>query len=485
MNPWRTSTASRGCVAWSRGAATIAGAANRMAAIHDGGRGAVLRPWLDRLKRARLLFGVAAAVFAVLWETGALAPRPALAGFAIIAVAILIRAVSGETVHPTLPRDVAPALRVGDPLVESVLSGLPDPVVALDRNGDVVALNARASAMAPALRRGEPVSLALRVPEVLDSIRRAVASGASQRVEFFERVPLDRWYEAIVTPIAFGAAAPRGAAPVGAAPGAAPPGLVLVAFHDLTPLRRVEEMRADFIANASHELRTPLAALSGFIETLQGSARDDTAARLRFLPIMQAQATRMARLIDDLLSLSRIELNAHLRPDKPVDLVGIMRQVADSLQTLARDRGVEISVQAAADRLLVLGDRDELMRVFENLIENALKYAASGKKIDIALAIGDGTKSAREASVKVRDFGPGIAPEHLPRLTERFYRVDVTESRAQGGTGLGLALVKHILNRHGGRLTIESIAGQGATFTAHLPVAGSAENTNFKASASS
>jgi two-component system phosphate regulon sensor histidine kinase PhoR len=215
---------------------------------------------------------------------------------------------------------------------------------------------------------------------------------------------------------------------------------------------------------------------------LQGSARDDTAARLRFLPIMQAQATRMARLIDDLLSLSRIELNAHLRPDKQVDLVAIMRQVADSLQTLARDRGVEIGVKAAADRLLVLGDRDELMRVFENLIENALKYAASGKKIDIVLSIGDGSKGTHEAAVKVRDYGPGIAPEHLPRLTERFYRVDVTESRAQGGTGLGLALVKHILNRHGGRLTIESIAGQGATFTAHLPVAGPAENTNFQAS---
>ena len=226
-------------------------------------------------------------------------------------------------------------------------------------------------------------------------------------------------------------------------------------------------MRADFAANASHELRTPLAALAGFIETLQGSARDDSAARARFLPIMQAQATRMARLIDDLLSLSRIELNAHLRPDKQVDLVAIVRQVADSLQTLARDRGVEIALTTARpDRLVVLGDRDELMRVLENLIENALKYAASGKRIDIMLAI-DG---AREALISVRDYGPGIAPEHLPRLTERFYRVDVSESRAQGGTGLGLALVKHILNRHGGRLTIDSIAGQGATFTAHLPL---------------
>jgi two-component system, OmpR family, phosphate regulon sensor histidine kinase PhoR len=440
-----------------------------MTAIHDGGRGARPGPWFGRLKRARFVLIVAAAVFAVLWESGALARGPALAAFAVIAVAVLVRAAGREITRQTLPRDDSPALRVGDPVVEAVLAGLPDPVVALDRHGDVVALNARASAMAPALRRGEPVSLALRVPEVLDSIRRAIASGGSQRVEFFERVPVDRWYEAIVTPIALTGSAP---------------GLVLMAFHDLTPLRRVEEMRADFIANASHELRTPLAALAGFIETLQGSARDDTAARLRFLPIMQAQATRMARLIDDLLSLSRIELNAHLRPDKQVDLVAIMRQVADSLQTLARDRGVEIGVKAATDRLLVLGDRDELMRVFENLIENALKYAASGKKIDIGLSINDGTKGAREAAVKVRDHGPGIAPEHLPRLTERFYRVDVTESRAQGGTGLGLALVKHILNRHGGRLTIESIAGQGATFTAHLPVAGPAD-VNSQTSASS
>jgi two-component system phosphate regulon sensor histidine kinase PhoR len=251
-----------------------------------------------------------------------------------------------------------------------------------------------------------------------------------------------------------------------------PAGLVLIAFHDLTPLRRVEEMRADFIANASHELRTPLAALSGFIETLRGSAREDPAARERFLGIMQAQATRMARLIDDLLSLSRIELNAHLRPDKQVNLVAIIRQVADSLQMLARDRGVEITVKAqGGDRILVLGDRDELTRVFENLIENALKYAASGKKIDITLAIDGGTKTGTEALIGVRDYGPGIAPEHLPRLTERFYRVDVSESRAQGGTGLGLALVKHILNRHGGRLTIESLAGKGATFTAHLPLA--------------
>jgi two-component system phosphate regulon sensor histidine kinase PhoR len=243
---------------------------------------------------------------------------------------------------------------------------------------------------------------------------------------------------------------------------------VLMTFHDLTPLRRVEEMRADFVANASHELRTPLAALSGFIETLQGSARDDAKARARFLAIMQDQARRMARLIDDLLSLSRIELNAHRRPDTPVDLVPIIRQVADGLETLAHDRGVVIDVEAA-NALTVPGDRDELVRLFENLIENALKYGAPGKRVDIKLSESVSAEGAPEARVGVRDYGPGIAPEHLPRLTERFYRVDVRESRAQGGTGLGLALVKHILNRHRGRLSIESVPGAGATFTVYLP----------------
>jgi two-component system phosphate regulon sensor histidine kinase PhoR len=409
----------------------------------------------------RLVLVATAIAFAGLWLFGATAALPALAGFVLVALAALIASARGDIAPAALARDEPRAPRVGDPLIEAVLAGLPDPVVALDRRGDVVALNARATAVAPALRPGEPVSLGLRVPEVLEAIRRARASGIAQRVEFSERVPLDRWYEVIVTPIS--------------SPGvAANPGLVLLAFHDLTPLRRVEEMRADFVANASHELRTPLAALSGFIDTLRGSAREDPAARERFLPIMQAQADRMARLIDDLLSLSRIELNAHLRPDKQVDVGAIVRQVADSLQTLARDRNVEVKTIGSSAPLLVPGDRDELIRVFENLVENALKYAASGKRVDIALSVGEGPDGKREARIAVRDRGPGIAPEHLPRLTERFYRVDVSESRAQGGTGLGLALVKHILNRHGGRLTIESAPGQGATFTVHLPIAGAA-----------
>ena len=343
-------------------------------------------------------------------------------------------------------------------LIEQLIGGLPGAAIVLDREGRVIAFNEAATGIAPALRRGEPALIALRMPDLVDAIRRAAKRREPQRVEFFERVPLDRWFEAFVTPVRL-ATGGEGAVDI-----------LLMTFNDLTPLRRVEEMRADFIANASHELRTPLAALLGFIETLQGTAKDDTEARAKFLAIMEGQATRMARLIDDLLSLSRIELNVHLQPDTPVDLTPIVRQVVDGLQTLARDRGVEIKVAALPDTLTVLGDRDELIRALENLVENALKYGAVGKRVDITVTRGQTRAGTPEAHVTVRDYGPGIAPEHLPRLTERFYRVDVADSRAQGGTGLGLALVKHVLNRHGGRLTIESTLGAGAAFTMHLPL---------------
>jgi two-component system phosphate regulon sensor histidine kinase PhoR len=413
-------------------------------------------PLIKRRPRGvRLVIITAAIVFAVLAMTDDLTVAYAFASFSIVA-AVALWALRPEGEESGTARPTAVAERGNDPL-RAVIAGLPDPVIALDREGRVVALNERARTLAPALRQGEPVSLALRMPELIEAIGRASAHGEEQRVEYSERGPLDRWFETIVMPVKRDASLSQ-------------PDLVLLTFHDLTPLRRVEEMRADFVANASHELRTPLAALSGFIETLQGSARDDAKARQRFLAIMQEQAKRMARLIDDLLSLSRIELNAHRRPDTPVDVVPIVRQVVDSLETLARDRSVNVNV-AAEDVLMVLGDHDELVRIFENLVENALKYGASGKRVDITLGPGTSIDGEPEAQVSVRDYGPGIAPEHLPRLTERFYRVDVTESRAQGGTGLGLALVKHILNRHRGRLTIESSAGAGATFIVHLPTA--------------
>jgi two-component system, OmpR family, phosphate regulon sensor histidine kinase PhoR len=408
-----------------------------------------------RWRGGRLVIAAAAIVFAALAIAGTLPVAYAVAGFAIVAAAAVLAARSGQEGN-RLAQPVAISER-GDDFLRSLVAGLPDPVVALDRDGRVLALNDRARALAPALRQGEPVSFALRMPELIEAIGRAAKEGEEQRVVYFERVPMDRWYETIVIPVK-------------REPGLARPDLVLMTFHDLTPLRRVEEMRADFVANASHELRTPLAALLGFIETLQGSAREDPKARERFLAIMQEQARRMARLIDDLLSLSRIELNAHRRPDTPVDLVPIVRQVVDGLETLARDRGVTVNIEAA-NALTVLGDHDELVRIFENLVENALKYGAAGRRVDIKLGLGTSADGEPEALVSVRDYGPGIAPEHLPRLTERFYRVDVTESRAQGGTGLGLALVKHILNRHRGRLTIDSAPGAGATFTIHLPTA--------------
>ena len=413
--------------------------------------------WVTGVTSARLVLAVTGLVFAAFAVAGTLSIFQALAGFAVIAVATVLRMASANEGAGPMSALPPPPLAPGDPAIEMVIAGIPDPVVAIDSEGRVLALNAPAAAMAPALRRGDPASITLRMPELVQAIRSANATGEPQRIEFTERVPVDRWYEAVVAPVGHGRLAPSQE-------------FLLVTFRDLTPLRQVEEMRADFVANASHELRTPLAALSGFIDTLQGPARDDPAARKKFLPIMQAQATRMARLIDDLLSLSRIELNAHRRPDTQLDVVPLVRQVVDGLQTLARDREVVIRIDAPAEPQRVLGDRDELIRVFENLIENALKYGAAGKRVDITVARAEMPEGDTELRIAVRDYGPGIAPEHLPRLTERFYRVDVAESREQGGTGLGLALAKHILNRHRGRLAIASTPGTGATFTAHIPV---------------
>jgi two-component system phosphate regulon sensor histidine kinase PhoR len=346
----------------------------------------------------------------------------------------------------------AGAALVDEALLDAVIAAMPDAAIVLDREARVLAFNGAARTIAPALERGAPASLALRVPEIVEAVREVAAGNGARSVEFAQRVPLDRWFKVHIQPV----------------PAARP--MMLLVFHDLTPLHRVEEMRADFVANASHELRTPLAALSGFIDTLQGPARDDPQARARFLAIMKTQAARMARLIDDLLSLSRIELIEHMHPNAPVDLGPVLRQVVDGLQTLATDRSMEIAITPPATPAIVPGDRDELTRVFENLVENALKYGASGKRVEIGFARATASDGAPEILVAVRDFGPGIAAEHLPRLTERFYRVDVTQSRAEGGTGLGLALVKHILNRHRGRLSIESEAGKGATFTVRLPL---------------
>jgi two-component system phosphate regulon sensor histidine kinase PhoR len=421
--------------------------------------GPLANPFLRRFARARPAFLIAAFVFATLVQFAGLSVVPALIGFTAIVLVVFLREVASPGADEVLPYGKRAVPAMADRAVEAVVSGLPDPTIALTPDSLVVAFNASVQQITPGILRGEPISFALRVPNVLEAIRAVAASRQMRRTEFFQRVPTDRWWEATIAPLVL--------------PGEAPNldrNLVLLALRDLTPLRRVEEMRADFVANASHELRTPLASLSGFIETLQGPARNDAPSRDRFLAIMKEQATRMARLIDDLLSLSRIEQKAHIHPDNTADLVVIVREVADGLSPLAGERGVEIKIADQARSLVVSGDRDELIRVFENLIENALKYGAPGKRVDITLGREPATGEARDAIVSVRDYGPGIAPEHLPRLTERFYRVDIGESRAQGGTGLGLALVKHILNRHRGRLMIESTPGSGANFSVRLPL---------------
>jgi two-component system phosphate regulon sensor histidine kinase PhoR len=365
------------------------------------------------------------------------------------------RLFAGRDGAPDAERAIVSVAPGSAQLLDAVIASLPDAAIVLDRDGRVVAFNAAARVIAPALARSAPASLALRAPEVVEAVREVAATGVARSVEFAQRVPIDRWFMAHVRPLGE----------------STPLATMLLVFHDLTPLHRVEEMRADFVANASHELRTPLAALSGFIDTLQGTARDDAQARGRFLAIMKTQAARMARLIDDLLSLSRVELVEHMHPDTPIDLFPVVRQVVDGLQTLATDRSVEIAIaQPPAVPAIVPGDRDELTRVFENLVENALKYGASGKKVDIGFSTATASDNSPEVLVAVRDYGPGIAAEHLPRLTERFYRVDVTQSRAEGGTGLGLSLVKHILNRHRGKLSVESEAGNGAVFTVRLPL---------------
>jgi two-component system phosphate regulon sensor histidine kinase PhoR len=415
----------------------------------------IFTPWPDRLRHSAIILLAAALALGGLVLLDELLPVRALVVFLCIAAAALVP----WRLHNTVAKrdEERHANPVEAPAVSAVVDGIPDPAVLLDRAGRVIHLNAMAAQLAPALRKGELAQFALRTPEIITALREAIATTEIRRATYHDHVPVDRWMELIITPV-----------PVPTAFGGTDK-CMLMTFHDLTPLRRVEEMRADFVANASHELRTPLAALSGFIDTLQGPARDDPKARERFLGIMHTQATRMARLIDDLLSLSRVELSAHVRPDTSVDVVSIIRQVTDGLESLARERQVVIETSLPETPATIAGDREELLRVFENLIENALKYGAAGGRVIVSLEQAVSAENAPEIRVKVRDFGPGIAPEHLPRLTERFYRVDVGDSRAQGGTGLGLSLVKHILNRHRGRLLIESVPRNGAAFTACFP----------------
>ncbi len=246
---------------------------------------------------------------------------------------------------------------------------------------------------------------------------------------------------------------------------------VLVCFEDVTQMERAGQMRRDFVANVSHELRTPLTALLGFIETLRGPARNDPAAQDRFLSIMEAEAIRMNRLVGDLLSLSRVESQERVRPTERVDLREIVETVQVALTPLAEESGVTLVCEDYEGRAAVMGDADQLRQVFTNLIENAIKYSGRDTGVKVVLSHSDYEPALRCPGVRasVIDSGPGLDPIHIPRLTERFYRVDSHRSREMGGTGLGLAIVKHIVNRHRGRLRIESAPGKGSSFTVILP----------------
>jgi two-component system, OmpR family, phosphate regulon sensor histidine kinase PhoR len=224
-------------------------------------------------------------------------------------------------------------------------------------------------------------------------------------------------------------------------------------------------MRADFIANASHELRTPLASLRGFVETLQGPARDDPKARERFLGLMAQQASRMTRLIDDLLSLSRAEMRVHLPPRGIVELNETCGFVVQTLEPVAQAARCTVTLERLPTPALIQGEREEIVQVLQNLLHNAIKYGTEGGKVDMAIVrVAEAGTPRTRLGIAITDNGPGIAPEHLPRLTERFYRASVANSRDKGGTGLGLAIVKHIVNRHRGDLKIQSVLGVGSTF---------------------
>jgi two-component system phosphate regulon sensor histidine kinase PhoR len=336
----------------------------------------------------------------------------------------------------------------------NVLAALPDPTILIDDRRKVIRANAAARELLGDAVLSRDLAAALRNPAVLKATDEVLKSGIGKQIEFDLSLEVDRHLRAGIVPL-----------PDHPEDGFA----ALLILNDLTQLKRAEQMRADFIANASHELRTPLSTLIGFIETLQGPAADDIEAQQRFLPIMQQQAGRMARLVDDLLSLSRIELNEHLPPTDRADADAILHSVAEMLALKASARGMRIELELDPDLPEIQGDEDELAQVFQNLIENAIKYARPETTITISARASALMRPG--IAIAVRDRGEGIPRVHLPRLTERFYRIDTARSREMGGTGLGLAIVKHIVNRHRGLLEIDSEVGQGSVFTVHLRAA--------------
>ncbi|MCV9962528.1 phosphate regulon sensor histidine kinase PhoR [Pararhizobium sp. BT-229] len=332
-------------------------------------------------------------------------------------------------------------------MLAAAFNALDTPILVVAPDEAVLLQNLAAEKVFGTIPPKTELSGRVRSPGILDMVRETIVTGKANQIEHSERFPSESVYIVRVAP-----------AEIGPLPKQR---LYILSYRDISQARRIDRMRSDFVANASHELRTPLASLRGFIETLQGPARNDAKAHEKFLGIMHEQATRMSRLVDDLLSLSRLEIKSHIAPEEAIDLAPLLGHVRDALAPLAEDVGVEISLVVPDDPVIVQGDRDELTEVFENLIENACKYGQEGKRVEVMLSGGAGVP----AEVSVRDHGPGIPAEHVPRITERFYRVNVEASRSKKGTGLGLAIVKHILTRHRARLLVQSEIGKGTVFT--------------------
>ncbi len=406
------------------------------------------------VRRAELT--AALALTAVYVIAGGLSLRMALIGL-VAALAVAAVWPSDELGTGIGARALGHSGADSERLWRMVIDAVPEPAVALNANARIIHANRLTEEQFGARRHGGHIASMSRAPELLAAVEDALQSRQPRAVEVQARVPVERRLLATMVPLEH-------------SPTASGAPSLLITFRDLTEQDRLARMRADFVANASHELRTPLASLKGYVQTLQGKAKDDADARARFLTIMEEQAERMSRLVDDLLSLSRVEMREHLPPADDVDLGPILREVAQALEPVATRAGITLNLSASEGEMVVRGDADELTQVFQNLIHNAIKYSHTGGKVEIVLRREPATSGRRPGlRVDVVDDGPGIPPQHLPRLTERFYRVNAAASRQKGGTGLGLAIVKHILNRHRGELIISSTLGQGSTFSVLLP----------------
>lgn len=415
-----------------------------------------------RLADLRWVFIVAIGGLVALWLRGDMGIGAALLFVLALSAAAMVEPATSHRRRRLKAlqavRSVAQQAVWPDTATKRVVASLSSPSVLIDREGIVRFLNDAASAVFGDIRLGQPMALHMRQRNLVAALARVAENNIAEQLEYIERVPVERWFNVAISPLRFTGSSGKNEKPQSP--------FLLIQFQDLSEQKRTERMRVDFIANASHELRTPLASMSGFIETLLGPAKDDETARLRFLKIMREQSERMSRLIDDLLSLSRIEMKAHLKPTDSVELGQLISHVADTLAPLARDNDVALNVAAQGGAFLIAGAEDELVQVFSNLIENAIKYGASGKRVEVELVSGN---QENGPFVTVRDFGPGIAAVHVPRLTERFYRADMEISKSKQGTGLGLAIVKHILNRHNALLDIKTQSGAGAAFTVRFP----------------